>query len=90
MSAEPAGKVFVLLFRGGVADGVYRLALGRVPPSVEVLVEKSGERETCSYAGDEPQTRDAYRYDAAAKQTVRERVVEAHYQIFRPAGEGLG
>ena len=83
MSAE-AVKVFVLKFRGGIAEGVYRLALGHVPPSV--LVERGGERVDYTHAGEEPQTRDAYTYDRATKETRRERVVEAYYQIYTPAG----
>lgn len=84
MTAE-AVPVFVLKFRGGLADGVYRLARGVAPPSV--LVERGGERVAYVFDREEPQTREVYRYDAAAKTTTRSRVVEAYYQIYRPAAE---
>lgn len=86
MSAEAGEKVFVVKFRGGPADGVYRLARGRVPAGV--VVERDGEQTPYVYAFEEPQARDAYTFDHATKQTVRTRVVEAHYQIFVPEGRG--
>lgn len=84
MTPEPQ-KVFVVKFRGGPADGVYRLALGEVPAvPVTVVIEATGERVRYRYDREEPQTRDVHTYDPATKTTRRERVVEAFYQIFVP------
>ena len=84
MSGE-APKVFVLKLRGGVGDGVYRLALHSVPGRFTVLVEATGARVDYVHAAEEPQVRDVYTYDHQSKQTTKKRVVEAFYQIFTPA-----
>lgn len=83
MSEAGNDKVFVLKFRGGVADGVYRLARGVVPRGI--VVERDGARTTYRLGvEDEPQTRDVHSYDAQTKQATRKRIVEAYYQIYVP------
>lgn len=85
MSAEEGEKIFVLKFRGGAADGVFRLARGVIP--ARVLVERGGAHTPYRLGvEDEPQTRDVQTYDHATKQSTRKRIVEAYYQIFVPEG----
>lgn len=47
--------VHVVKFRGGIADGVFRIALGHVPPGVVVHREAEGATQGYEYAGAEEQ-----------------------------------
>lgn len=83
VSGEVGEKVLVLKFRGGPADGVYRLARGSAP--LAVIVERNGVRTPYRLGvEDEPQTRDVHGYDPQTKQATRKRIVEAYYQIYVP------
>lgn len=75
----------VVKFRGGLAVGVFRLALGRVPPGV--VVQREGASQPYEYAGSEEQVEHSNAYDANAKRNVRVSRSAAVYHIFRPAGE---
>ena len=84
-TATEKPPVFVVRFRGGMADGVYRLAVGFVPPGV--TVERDGETRDYEYAGAEEQWLHQNVYDKASRCSVRVSRVEAVYHIFRPAAE---
>lgn len=75
--------VHVVKFRGGMADGIFRVALGHVPPGV--TVERDGERQGYEYAGAEEQWLHQNIYDKASQRNARVSRVEAVYHIFRPA-----
>jgi hypothetical protein len=74
--------VFVVKFRGGIAGGVFRLALGRVAASIRI--ERGGKTQAYEYAGPEDQVEHSYAYDKATRNNVRVSRVAAVYHIFRP------
>lgn len=83
--AKDEKAVFVIRLRGGVADGLFRLALGRVPPRLVFDRESDGRRQGYEYAGPEDQVEHTTRFDKASGRNVRESRVAAVYHIFRPA-----
>jgi hypothetical protein len=74
---------FIIKFRGGSEDGVFRIALGRVPETITVKTTEDAERYV--YQGAEEQVRTAVKYDAQSRQAKSERVVLGIYHIFSPA-----
>lgn len=77
--------VHVVKFRGGMGDGVFRLALGHVPPGV--TVERDGARQDYEYAGPEEQWDHRYVWDKAANKNVQVSRMAAVYHIYRPVAE---
>ena len=77
--------VFVVRFRGGPADGVFRLAVGRV--ACRIVIERDGRRREYEYAGPEDQLEHTNVYNAGEKRNVRVSRVAAVYHIFRPVAE---
>ena len=77
--------VFVVRFRGGPADGVFRLAVGRV--ACRITIERDGRRREYEYAGAEDQVEHSNVYNAGEKRNVRVSRVATVYHIFRPSVE---
>lgn len=73
----------IVKFRGGAADGQYRIALTAVPATIRVTDGRGSQ--LYAYAGEEPQTRAVNAYDPKSKTNSRTIVVEAVFHIFRPA-----
>ena len=84
-TATEKPPVLVVRFRGGPADGVFRLAVGRVAGWISI--ERDGRRQEYEYAGAEEQVEHSNVYNAAEKRNVRVSRVAAVYHIFRPAAE---
>lgn len=89
MAEDPTENrpVHAVKFRSGIADGVFRLALGRVPPGVVVQREAEGTSQPYEYAGPEEQVEHSNVYAASSKRNERVSRVAAVYHIFRPTGE---
>jgi hypothetical protein len=86
-TATEKPEAFVVRMRGGIGDGAFRLALGRVPPRFVAGRESDGARQTYEYAGPEDQVEHSNVYDPNTKRNERVSRVAAVYHIFRPAAE---
>ena len=77
----------IIKFRGGAADGQFRLRVGEMRERIALIDAEAGICDNYVYAGPEEQKSERAVFDKTGRFERKESRVDAVYHIFLPGGD---